>query len=175
MGGTGAKATYLTWEQAPDTVKFEVNTLFEQIYSLTNTPRISFENLKTMSTVSGIAFKFYFMGAHMAVENHAEDIGEFLQRRVNFLVSALGTLSSELYKPAKTIDIDIDIVPYMIDDTSGKVATAVSAISGGIWSRKHGMMFVGQIDNMDEELKEIEEEQTAKNNKIEDKEQKIIS
>ncbi len=35
-------AQYLTWNQASETVKYEAETLFSQIYSLTNTPRISF-------------------------------------------------------------------------------------------------------------------------------------
>ena len=51
----------------------------------------------------------------------------------------------------------------MIDDLNDKVTTAVSAVSGGVWSRREGIMFAGNADRIDEELKEIEEEQTAKN------------
>ena len=38
LTGEGADAQYLTWNQANDTVKFEVETLFEKAYSMTNTP-----------------------------------------------------------------------------------------------------------------------------------------
>lgn len=159
MMGQDAKAAYLTWEQAPDVVKFEVETLIEQMYSLTNTPRISFENLKGIATApSGTAFQFYFMGAHMAVENHGEEVGMFIQRRVNFLVSALGEMNSQLYKPSKTIDIETDLVPYMINSISDKVQTAVNAVKGSLWSTKTGIAFIGNIDNVDEEYKEIMEE-----------------
>lgn len=51
----------------------------------------------------------------------------------------------------------------MIDDLNDKVNTAVSAVSGGIWSTREGIMFAGNTDRIDEELKEIEEEQAAKN------------
>ena len=73
----------------------------------------------------------------MAVENHGEVIGEFLQRRVNFIVSALGSINpTEFSKVSQTIDIETDLVPYMIDDLNDKVNTAVSAVSGGIcWER----------------------------------------
>jgi hypothetical protein len=167
MNGEGASATYLTWDQVPDTVKFEVETYLNQIYSMTSTPRISFENLKGLTAASGVAFKFYFMGADMQESNNEEDFGEFLQRRINFLISALGTINASLYLPSQTLDVETAMQPYQIDNISDKVTTAVSAYNGGIWSRKHSMIFAGQIEHLDEELKEIEEDeaQKAENNK----------
>lgn len=86
-----------------------------------------------------------------------------MQRRVNFTVSALGSINpSEFSKASRTIDIDTDLVPYMIDDLNDKVGTAVSAVSGGVWSRREGIMFVGNEDRIEEELKEIEEENKQK-------------
>ena len=176
LEGEGAGARYLTWNQVPDTVKFEAETLTNNAYDMSNTPRISFETLKGVGKVSGTAFRFMFMGAHMAVSNHAEVIGEFLQRRVNFLVSALGAINpTEFNKASQTIDIETDLVPFMIDDLNDKVATAVSAVSGGVWSTREGIMFAGNADRIEEELAEIKEEQAAKNNQIGNKEQKNAS
>ena len=131
---------------------------------MSNTPRISFETLKGVGKASGTAFRFMFMGAHMAVENHGEVIGEFLQRRVNFIVSALGSINpTEFSKVSQTIDIETELVPYMIDDLKDKVTTAVSAVGGGIWSTREGIMFAGNSDRIEEELAEIKEEQAVKN------------
>lgn len=66
-----------------------------------------------------------------------------MQRRVNFLIAALGTQNSRLAAPAQTIDVDVNIVPYMIDNLDDKVQTAVTAVDGGIWSRKEGILFAG--------------------------------
>lgn len=159
LQGEKADAAYLTWQQASDPIKLELETLFSRAYSMTNTPQISFENLKgTGNALSGSAFRYVFMGAHMAVENHAEEIGLFMQRRVNFLISALGTQNSRLAAPAKTIDVEVEIVPYIIDNIDDKVQTAVTAVDGGIWSRKEGVLFAGNADRVDEVLKEIEED-----------------
>ena len=165
LHGDGADASYLTWNQAPDVVKFEIETYINNMYAMTSTPRISFDNLKGMTAISGVAFKFFFMGAHMQESNNEEDFGEFLNRRISFLTSALGAINSRLFLPAQTLDIDTSMVPYMIDNISDKVTTAVAAYAGGIWSRKHAMIFAGQVEHLDEELKEIEEEdvQKAKN------------
>lgn len=169
LTGNGANASYLTWSQVPDTIKLELESLTEQAYALTNTPRISFENLKgTGNALSGEAFRYVFMGAHMAVENSAEEIGAFMQRRVNFLVSALGSINTNFEKSAETVDVDVEVQPYMIDNISDKVSTAVSAVGGQIWSRREGILFAGNADRIDEELKEIEEEQRSVDKKIEE-------
>ena len=80
--------------------------------------------------------------------------------------------SYEFGKASQTIDIETEVQPYMIDDLNDKVTTAVSAVSGGVWSRREGIMFAGNADRIDEELKEIEDEQAAKNTQIGNKEQK---
>lgn len=163
LTGQGANAQYLTWNQASETVKLELEQLIEMIYSMTGTPRISFENLKGVgNAVSGVAFKYTFMGAHMMVENHAEVVGEFLQRRVNFLVSALGSINTRLEEASETIDIDVKIQPFTIDNMMENIEMAIKAIQGGVWSQQHGIMFVGNIDNVQEELQQIKEEQAEK-------------
>lgn len=161
--GDKANAQYLTWQQVPDTIKFEAETLLNQMYGLTNTPRISFDTLKgTGNALSGVAFDYVFLSTHLNVENLAEVIGEFMQRRVNFLVSALGSINSSLEKASETIDIDVEIEPYRLDNIDDRVSTAVKAVSGNVWSQKHGVLFAGNADRLEEELQQIKEEQEEK-------------
>ena len=110
-----------------------------------------------------MAFDYVFLSTHLQVQNHAEVIGEFLQRRVNFIVSALGSINpSEFNKASETIDISTEVVPYRLDNLEDKVNVAVKAVSGGVWSQRHGVMFAGNIDRIEEELVEIKEEQEEK-------------
>lgn len=163
LTGEGANAQYLTWNQASDTVKLELDSLIEKIYSMTNTPRISFENLKgSGNALSGVAFDYVFLSTHLNVENLAEVIGEFMQRRVNFLVSALGSINSSLEKAAETIDIDVEIEPYRLDNIDDRVSTAIKAVNGNVWSQKHGVLFAGNFERLEEELQQIKEEQEEK-------------
>lgn len=69
---------------------------------------------------------------------------------------------SEFSKASKTIDIDTDIVPYTLNNIDDKVSVAVKAVSGGVWSQRHGVMFAGNQDRIEEELAEIKEEQEEK-------------
>ena len=163
LTGTSANAQYLTWNQVPETVKFEGETLLSQIYGLTNTPRISFDSLKgTGNAVSGVAFDYVFMSTHLNVENLNEVVGVFMQRRVNFLVSAIGSLNSSLSEASETIDIDVQMQPYRLEDLSEKIDTALKAKDGEIWSQETAITFVGNVDSVVDEVDRIKEEQAEK-------------
>lgn len=155
-----ADAYYLTWDQTPETVKNEVSTLLDNIYALTDTPRISFENMKGVGQVaSGVSFRYMFMGTLLATDHHAEDVGEFLQRRYNFLVSAIGALCPSLRGAAESIDLKVEITPYTIDSLAEKLDIVSKAKDAGLMSRRSGMMFLGMTDQVNEEIEQIETEQ----------------
>lgn len=155
-----ADAFYLTWDQTPDAIKLEITTLLENIYGMTSTPRITFENMKNIGQIaSGVAFKYMFMATLLAVDNHAETLGEFLQRRYNFLVSAIGELCPSLKAASKSIDITVEIVPYTIDSLKEKLEIVKDAIDAGLLSRKSGMMFIGMTDRIEEEIEQIKAEE----------------
>ena len=174
LTGMSANAQYLTWNQVPETVKFEVETLLSQIYGLTNTPRISFDSLKgTGNAVSGVAFDYVFMSTHLNVENLNEVVGVFMQRRVNFLVSAIGSLNSSLAEASETIDIDVQMQPYRLEDLAEKIDTAIKAKDGELWSQKTAIAFVGNVDSVVDEVKKIQEEQQEKQDADIDKQKKL--
>ena len=174
LTGVSANAQYLTWNQVPETVKFEVETLLSQIYGLTNTPRISFDSLKgTGNAVSGVAFDYVFMSTHLNVENLNEVVGVFMQRRVNFLVSAIGSLNSSLAEASETIDIDVQMQPYRLENLAEKIDTAIKAKNGELWSQETAIAFVGNVDSVADEVKKIQEEQQEKQDADIDKQKKL--
>ena len=174
LTGQGANAQYLTWNQVPTTVQYEAETLINQMYALTNTPRISFDAIKGSGNVlSGVAFDYVFLSTHLNVENLAEVIGEFMQRRVNFLVSALGSVNSSLEKAAETIDINVEIEPYRLENLSEKIDTALKAKNGELWSQQRAITFVGNIDNVLDEVEQIKEEQAEKQQNEISKQEKL--
>jgi hypothetical protein len=103
------------------------------------------------------------MAAHMAVENHGEELGMFFQRRVNFLISALGDINASFKDPSDTIDVEVDIVPYLIDSDKDKVDVAVAAVSGGVWSTEAGVAYCNNYGELHDQVEQIKEEQAAKN------------
>lgn len=109
-----------------------------------------------------MAFDYVFMSTHLNVENLNETVGEFMQRRVNFLISALGTINTSLEAASETIDVDVQMQPYRLENISDKIDTAIKAKNGEIWSQEHAITFVGNVDSVMDEIEQIKEEQVEK-------------
>ena len=101
------------------------------------------------------------MGTNLAVDNHAEVIGEHIQRRYNFLISAVASLNAEYTKASQTIDVETEIQPYTIEDLAEKIKNATDACGKPVASLKTGVMMAGLVDNVADEMKEIEEEKLS--------------
>ena len=85
-----------------------------------------------------------------------------MQRRVNFLTSALGSVNTTLETAAETIDIDVQMQPYKLEDIKDKIDTAIKAKDGEIWSQKRAITFVGNVDSVLDEIEAIKEDQAEK-------------
>lgn len=114
------------------------------------------------------------MSTHLNVENLNETVGEFMQRRVNFLVSALGSVNSTLEEASETIDVDVQMQPYKLEDIKNKIDTAIKAKDGEIWSQQRAITFVGNVDSVLDEIEAIKEEQ-AENQKNDIEKQRQLS
>lgn len=163
-GDEGATMDYVSWQQAPEAVKLEIETLLKLIYTITQTPDISFDNVKGIGAISGTALELLFMDAHLKVQTKSEIFDEYLQRRMSIISKYLAKFngSEDYAKASDTIDIEGSIKPYTLKDASTKIANATSATGGkAVASRETAIRMVGIVDDVDQELKKIEEEENA--------------
>ena len=164
-GEEGAKAQYLSWQSAPESVKLEIETLLKMIYTITQTPDISFDTVKGIGSVSGIALKLLFMDAHLKVQDKCEIFNEYLQRRINIVKAFLKVANkgdAEWGQAADRLIIEPVITPYIIEDEQSKV-NILTAANGNkqIASRKATIQRLGWADNVEEEEKAIEAEEAG--------------
>lgn len=165
-GTDGATAQYLAWNQAPESVRLEIDILLKMIYALSQTPDISFENIKSLGSISGVALKLLFMDSHLKVKNKSGIFNEYLQRRINIILAYLAQMNSKdaaFVKQCKTTIVTPQINPYMLTDLQTEVATLQSAAGNvAIASRRTVVSKLGLVDDVDAELDEIErDEQNA--------------
>lgn len=113
-GEDGATMQYVSWQSAPEAVKLEIETLLRMIYTITQTPDISFDAVKGLGAISGVALKLLFMDAHLKVQDKREIFDEYLQRRVNVILAYVGKMNTSLESECEQIEIEPEIVPYMI-------------------------------------------------------------
>lgn len=109
----GGKVSYLSWDAAPESIRMEIDNLWEVIYTHTQTADISFQQVKSLSNVSGIAIKLMFLDAHSkAKEKQSSVFGECLQRRINLIKAACVAVNPDL-KSAYRLHIKPVFFDYM--------------------------------------------------------------
>lgn len=120
-GDTDSRAEYLSWSSAPEAVKLEIETLLKMIYSLSQTPDLSFESLKGLGAISGVALKLLFMDAQSKVQDKREILDEFFARRVSLLKAYIGQMELSLSASAQALAVEPEITPYIITSDSDEL------------------------------------------------------
>ena len=158
-GEKDAEAKYLSWDHAPESVKLELDTLLRLIYSLTQTPDVSFDSVKGIGNVTGIALKLLFMDAHLKVFDKAELFGEGFQRRNSVVGSYVGKMDTTYEGTSEDLYIESVFTPYMIDTKSEWVQTLMQATGGkAILSQEKGTELSGLTQDPAEDYKRIRKE-----------------
>jgi SPP1 family phage portal protein len=124
-----AEANYLTWQHAPESTKLEFETLIKLIFSMTQTPDISFESVKGIGQVSGVALELLFLDAHLKAKENETFFGLGIQRRLNFLTHAAALLMPSL-KAARQTVLEPVFTPYMPSNVKETVALLGDAVGG---------------------------------------------
>lgn len=133
---TGAEIKYLTWDQAPESIKLEWEKLWQIIRESTRTVNLSVENLKGLfgSAPSSYAIKLLFTPAHLQAAEHEEIFGEYIQRRINIIAEQVGGDAQpqfDYYLP-KNESEDVTNVNAMVAAGTLSVESAVEANVLGI-------------------------------------------
>jgi SPP1 family phage portal protein len=121
---------YITWDNAPEAIKQEFDMLKDIIYGMTQTPDVSFNNVKGLGAVSGIALRLMFSDALFKALNKQETFGPALERRLSIIKSMIALADSSQRTAMEQADIDIkfsDVLPQDIES----LIRALSVARGG--------------------------------------------
>ncbi|MXV16845.1 phage portal protein [Hufsiella ginkgonis] len=152
-GEKEADIKYLTWESAPESIKLEIETLFDIIYTVTQTPNITFKEMKGLGQLSGVAIKLLFMDAHLKAADKQDDVfGECIQRRINFLKVALSKIN-----PATKKALSMSIIPkfgLFTPNNEKEEIEILSVAAGGkpIMSQRTAVKLNPFVTDVDEEM-----------------------
>lgn len=162
-GDEGATMNYVSWQSAPESVKLEIETLLKLIYTITQTPDISFDAVKGLN-VSGIALKLLFMDAHLKVQDKRIVFDEFLQRRVNILLAYIAQMNTSLATACESIEIEPEIIPYIITSDQDELNYWMTANGNQpVISQEESIALAGVSMNPAHTMEKIKNEQTAAN------------
>lgn len=163
-GEEGATMNYVSWQNAPESVKLEIETLLRMIYTITQTPDISFDSVKGLSAITGVALKLLFMDAHLKVMDKREIFDEYLTRRANIIKAFIGKYKSDWEAEADKLVIEPEITPYMLNDEMSEINMWLAANGDKpLVSHKESVKRAGLSANPDADFEEIQKQSEGEN------------
>lgn len=155
-----AKAGYETWQQATDSLKYHVDTIKQNFFMQLQLPDISYENMKS-APMSGESRKMMFMDAQQKAFDESGIWEEAFDREINVIRAFMKKMYSSLASAIDTLQVEAQIVPFQINDDAEKVTNLSNATGGKpIMSQRTAIQELAIVDDVDEELRLIEEEST---------------
>lgn len=153
----------LSWDSSPESMKGELANLVNIIFSYTQTPDVSFENMKTLgNNTSGVALQLMFTDPHMKAEMKIEMYGEAFTRRYNILKSVLATLNDISENVADELYVEPKFTPYIPQNTQEMLQMLTQCTNDPIMSQATAVSKNPLVDNPQDEMEAIVSETTAK-------------
>ncbi len=166
QGKGDAKAEYLLPNTAPESMKQEFDNLKAFIHLFSGAPDLSLNSLKGLGQIpSGAAFERMLILTYMKVRRRqVGDWGMSIQRRNNFLISALANIQPTLAE-ASDLNVTMDWGLYQLNDLMDAINAAITANGGKpVISQEESVSMAGLTDDPEETYNKIQAEQTALGN-----------
>lgn len=157
---SGAKAEYVTWAQATESLKFHIETLRSLYFTQLQLPDWSYEKM-SQQALSGESRKQMFIDAELKVGDESGALIEFCDREVNVVKAFAKLIMGESYhKDIDALPVENVITPYRITDRKEQVETLMTANGNKpIMSQRESIEEFGHSDNVDQTINEIAEQE----------------
>lgn len=153
----------LSWDNSPESMRGELATLTNIIFSYTQTPDISFESMKQIgNNTSGAALQLMFTDPHMKAQVKIEMYGEAFTRRYNIVKSVIATLNSISENAAAELYVRPVFTPYVPKNDMETLQMLTQCTTDPIMSQATAVAQNPLVSNPQDEMDALESETTKK-------------
>jgi SPP1 family phage portal protein len=157
----GSDVRYVTWEQAVENLKYYIGELRQSFFTQLQLPDWSYESMKS-TPMSGEARKQMFIDAQLKVKDESGRLLEMLDREVNVIKAFLKIMMSGREQDIDNLQVTTEITPFTINDDKEIISNIMTATGGKpVMSQREGIGFLGWSENVDETMRQIQEESNA--------------
>lgn len=158
----GSQAQYITWEQAVDNLRFQIDSLRDLYFTQLQLPDWSY-NKMSQQALSGESRKQLFIDSRLKVTHEQGRILEFLDREMNVVKAFAKIMLGSAYEAdIDALKVDMKITPFAITDEKDEITNLMTANGGEpIMSQRESIERFGHSDDVDKTLAEIAEQKKA--------------
>ncbi|MGG5506719.1 MULTISPECIES: phage portal protein [unclassified Myroides] len=154
----------ITNPNSSDSVKLELDKLEDLIYGLTSTVNLSFNNVKGLGNISGVALTLMFLDSNIKASLNEGDNRTMIERIINILIGGITTTTNtKLASEASDLFYDIQFNSILPTDLKEAVETVSQAVTSGVMSKRTAVEYLDMNQNTEEELELINNETKQQN------------
>ena len=156
-------AEYLTWNGSQTSVDAELEQTRNELFSGSSTPDLSFDNLKGIGNLSGVARRFMLMDAIIKASDNMEVFGPVVQRCVSVVTAGICNITNIQYRPQLVNNqIDVEFGSILPEDLSETLQNLSIANGGKPVNSQHTVTAQSPFTNdLEEEMRLIQAEEQA--------------
>lgn len=162
--GVGADMKVVSWNSAPESMRQEVANLTNIIFSYTQTPDVSFENMKTLgNNTSGAAIRLMFTDPHLKAETKVELFGEMFTRRFNIVKNGIANfIKATPQRIVDSLKVEPVFTPYIPKNEMETLQLInLSTQSKATMSQEDGVKLNPLVSNPEQTIKQLQAESAA--------------
>jgi len=122
-----AKAQYVSWDQSIESTKFSYDYILRMYFHELQLPDLSFENIKGIGALSGVALEFMFADAHLKVGDESEIFLNSMERDYSIIKAYMALMNTKWADSIQDMEIETEINPFIISDALAKVDLLLKA------------------------------------------------
>lgn len=126
----GGDVDYVSWSQAIEALKYQVESLTNLFWTQSQMPDISFSNMKGLGNIGYDARQTLLTDAHLKIGDESGAIIEMLERETNVIKAFLTQMNPQWTKEMDNIEVEHIITPFIQNDEKAEIDKWVNA-SGG--------------------------------------------
>lgn len=158
-------AEFLVSSNSAESSKLEFDSLKELIYSISHTPDLSFDNVKGLGSVSGVALKLLFLDAVIKATMNEGENRTMIERIINVIMSGIiKTTNTTLSGLGSALYYDIVFNSIIPDDVKTATDIIISLKEAGLLSAQSAIKLIDMVENPEEELNLINSEKATEPN-----------
>lgn len=165
--GDGTDMKVLSWDNSPNSIANELAQLVNIVFSYTQTADVSFASMKQLgSNTSGVAMKLMFTDPFMKADDKQEIFGDAFERRFNIVKDGVCRRDGISESVMETTFCTPVFSPYLPKNEQEEIQLLNLSTNGkATMSQKSAVKLNPKVANPDEEIKNLEEEEQASEQK----------
>lgn len=162
LTGSSSKFEYINPPQSSESREAERKSLADSILFDTYTPDLSYENLKGLGSISGVAIKNAMTIGYIKRKRNISQYKQLVRRDLSLMIEILAFVHPEMAEKIRALRIDFDFAEPFDSDNGEQQRHIADLYAQGVVSLEEAVHQIAICDDPDAEIRRLKEAEEKK-------------